>query len=128
VAEWLQRDLKGDLTFDADGASPNTDAFSAKQNGWYVQGIYQFLPRWRTGLRYGQLSDGTISGGSNAANGIVSTGFAPERWSAMVDWSPSEFSRLRLQYNQDKTQQGLTDHQVYLQGIFSLGTHGAHKY
>ena len=46
----------------------------------------------------------------------------------MIDWSPSEFSRLRLQYNQDKTQQGLDDHQVFLQGIFSLGTHGAHKY
>ena len=46
----------------------------------------------------------------------------------MVDWSPSEFSRLRLQYNQDKSQMGLTDNQVFLQYIFSLGTHGAHKY
>jgi hypothetical protein len=24
----------------------------------------------------------------------------------MIDWSPSEFSRFRLQYNQDKSQQG----------------------
>ncbi len=127
VAEWMQRDLSGDLTFDPDGIN-QTDAFSAKQNGWYIQGIYQFVPRWRAGLRYGQLSDGTINGGSNAANGIVGTGFVPERWSAMIDWSPSEFTRLRLQYNQDKTQQGLDDHQVFLQGIFSLGTHGAHKY
>ncbi len=128
VAEWMQRDLKGDLTFDADGPGQNTDSFSARQSGWYIEGIYQFVPRWRAGLRYGQLSDGTISAGANAANGIVATGFAPERWSAMIDWSPSEFSRLRLQYNQDKTQRGLTDYQVYLQGIFSLGTHGAHKY
>jgi hypothetical protein len=128
IAEWMQRDLSGDLTFNDGVATLTTDVFSAKQNGWYVQGIYQFLPRWRAGLRYGQLSDGTINAGSNAANGIVGTGFAPERWSAMVDWSPSEFSRLRLQYNQDKTQQGLNDYQVFLQGIFSLGAHGAHRY
>jgi len=43
-------------------------------------------------------------------------------------WSPSEFSRLRLQFNQDKSQIGLTDNQVFLQYIFSLGTHGAHKF
>jgi hypothetical protein len=128
VAEWMQRDLSGNLTFDNAGPGQNTDTFSAKQSGWYIQGIYQFVPRWRAGLRYGQLSDGTINAGSNAANGIVATGYAPERWSAMVDWSPSEFSRLRLQYNQDKTQQGLNDYQVFLQGIFSLGAHGAHRY
>ena len=46
----------------------------------------------------------------------------------MVDWSPSEFSRFRLQFNQDKSQIGITDNQVYLQYILSLGTHGAHKF
>lgn len=128
VAEWMQRELTGDLTFDNGGAGSNTDAFNAKQSGWYVQGIYQFVPRWRAGLRYGQLNSGTISAGSNATNGVTATGFSPQRWSAMVDWSPSEFTRLRLQYNNDKSQQGLDDHQLFLQAIFSLGTHGAHKY
>jgi hypothetical protein len=46
----------------------------------------------------------------------------------MIDWSPSEFSRLRLQFNQDQYQQGFTDNQVFLQYIMSLGTHGAHKF
>jgi hypothetical protein len=128
VAEWMHRELTGDLTFDSGGPGSNTDGFNAKQSGWYAQGIYQFLPRWRAGLRYGQLDNGTISAGSNAANGITATGFSPQRWSAMVDWSPSEFSRLRLQYNNDRTQLGLDDHQLFLQAIFSLGTHGAHRY
>ena len=46
----------------------------------------------------------------------------------MADWNPSEFSRIRLQYNYDKSQQDVTDHQIFLQYIFSLGAHGAHKF
>jgi hypothetical protein len=46
----------------------------------------------------------------------------------MVDYSWSEFSRMRLQYAQDKSMQGLTDDQITLQYIMSLGPHGAHKF
>jgi hypothetical protein len=46
----------------------------------------------------------------------------------MVDWSPSEFSRVRLQYAQDKARADATDNQVFLQYILSLGAHGAHKF
>jgi len=59
---------------------------------------------------------------------VVRPDFTPRRYSAMVDWNPSEFSRLRLQFNQDKSQLGLTDNQIFLQYIYSLGTHGAHKF
>jgi hypothetical protein len=127
VAEWMQRRIDGDLTFDSGGAGV-TDAFEAKQSGWYVQGVYQFIPQWRLGLRYDRLDEGSMNAGVNEANGIGTADFTPQRWSAMVDWSPSEFSRLRLQYNQDKSQQDVTDNQVFLQYIFSLGSHGAHKF
>jgi hypothetical protein len=46
----------------------------------------------------------------------------------MVDWSPTEFSRLRLQYAQDKSRPDATDQQIFLQYILSLGAHGAHKW
>ena len=46
----------------------------------------------------------------------------------MADYSWSEFSRLRLQYAHDKSMQGITDNQVTLQYIMSLGAHGAHKF
>jgi hypothetical protein len=46
----------------------------------------------------------------------------------MIDYSWSEFSRLRLQFAQDKSMQGVTDHQFTLQYIMSLGAHGAHKF
>ena len=46
----------------------------------------------------------------------------------MVDWSPTEFSRLRLQLASDKSRANVTDDQVLLQYILSLGAHGGHKF
>jgi len=125
TAEWMHRSLDGTLTSGA-----NTGPFTSNQSGWYVQGVYQFHPYWRVGLRYDQLDEGSYELGPGLAGtpGLAPPDFTPKRWTAMIDWSPSEFSRFRLQYNQDKSQQGITDNQVFLQYIFSLGTHGAHKF
>jgi hypothetical protein len=46
----------------------------------------------------------------------------------MVDFSPSEFSRFRLQFAQDRARMGLIDNQWFLQYQVSLGAHGAHSY
>ena len=46
----------------------------------------------------------------------------------MLDWTNSEFSRVRLQYNREELAQGQDDDQIMLQYIMSLGAHGAHKY
>ena len=35
------------------------DGYRSTQSGWYVQSVYQFLPRWRVGLRYDALDSGT---------------------------------------------------------------------
>ena len=45
----------------------------------------------------------------------------------MLEWIPSEFSRIRLQYNRDNSVQE-TDHQVILQYTQALGSHGAHQF
>jgi hypothetical protein len=89
---------------------------AARQSGWYAQGVYQFMPRWRVGARFDELD-----AGANAS-------FTPRRQSVMLDYSPSEFSRLRLQLAQSRTQPDMTDNQVFLQYILSLGAHGAHRY
>jgi hypothetical protein len=126
VAEWMRRKLDGTLTYNA----AQTGDFTATQSGWYVQGAYQFHPYWRAGLRYGELDEGSYEPGSGLAGapGLAPPDFTPTRWSGMVDWTPSEFSRFRLQYNRDRSEQGITDNQWFLQYIFSLGTHGAHKF
>ena len=60
--------------------------------------------------------------------GLVDPGDNPERWSLMADYSFSEFSRIRLQYNHDDSRGGPSDEQVTLQYIMSLGAHGAHEF
>lgn len=53
---------------------------------------------------------------------------SPNRTSVMVEWNPSEFSRLRAQFAWDDARDAATDEQFFLQYIYSLGVHGAHKF
>ncbi|MBS1144250.1 MAG: TonB-dependent receptor [Proteobacteria bacterium] len=136
--EYFQRREKGDLTCSddegvgnacdplADGSSV-TSRYRTRQSGWYAQGVFQFAPQWRAGLRYEQLDSGTRDFGANAANLTIDS-HRPKKVSAMVDYSWSEFSRVRLQIAQDKSMLGLTDNQLTLQYVMSLGAHGAHKF
>ena len=111
-----------------DGALNATD-YSSRQSGWYAQAVYQFMPRWRAGYRYDRLDHGTVSSVFTQAQApLLLTDYNPSRNTVMVDWSPTEFSRLRLQLAQDKSRAGVTDNQVLLQYIFSLGAHGAHTF
>lgn len=124
--EYLKRSESGNLTYDIDVAN-NLASYSADQSGWYVQGVYQFRPYWRAGLRYDRLNAGSVDYHGNNAN-LLGNGYDPERISLMFDYSPSEFSRIRLQFAQDKSREDMTDNQVFVQYIMSLGTHGAHKF
>jgi hypothetical protein len=135
-AEYFRRKEGGDLTFDTQSAAsgPRTDAFSSRQSGWYLQGVYQFMPAWRAGYRYDRLSAGTQtirladSGTLTAADFPVLGRYNPTRNAVMVDWSASEFSRVRLQVARDRSRQDQADNQVFLQYIVSLGAHGAHTF
>jgi len=131
-AEYLHREEDGSLTYDVDGTSTpgsRSDTYNSRQSGWYVQGAYQFIPRWRVGLRYEELDRGTVDIGLLTASDLpLLAENDPKRTTAMVDFSPSEFSRLRLQYARDEARFGETDDQIFLQYIMSLGAHGAHKF
>lgn len=126
--EYFQRRENGNLTYDTAGKNI-TDTYAVTQNGWYVQSVYQFMPRWRMGLRYDQLDPGAAQiGALNAGKVIANYAYTPSRSTWMLDFSPSEFSRLRVQLAQDNSRQGLSDNQFFLQYIMSLGAHGAHGY
>jgi len=127
--EYFRRKETGDLTYDTAGAQV-TDAFSVTQSGFYLQGVYQFIPRWRVGLRYDRLDPGIAQVGTlNAGNVISNYAFTPTRSTLMLDYSPSEYSRLRVQLANDRSRQGMADNnQFFVQYIMSLGAHGAHSY
>ena len=134
--EYFQRKEDGTLSYDTAGASQGamSGGYSSRQSGWYAQAVYQFLPQWRAGYRFDQLNAGTTtlglvdSGALTAADFPVLSPYNPKRHSAMVDWNPSEFSRIRLQVARDYARMGEPDNQIFLQYIVSLGAHGAHKF
>jgi hypothetical protein len=127
--EYFRRKEDGNLTFDTTGTA-QTGGFASVQSGWYLQGVYQFVPMWRVGYRYDRLDSGTASFSSplTAADFPILAPYNPTRHAVMADWSPSEFSRVRLQFARDKSRSDVTDKQVFLQYIASLGAHGAHKF
>jgi hypothetical protein len=109
-----------------DGQFDDIDYKSGLQYGWYLQAIYQFMPRWRVGLRHDEVKSPLPS---DAFVGTVldPEGATPKRNSVMVDYSTSEFGRYRFQYNRDQSRPEL-DNQFILQYTVSLGSHGAHSY
>ena len=128
-AEYLRRHDNGDLTYDSNGAlaATTTSSYDSRQSGWYLQGIYQFMWYWRAGLRTERLDQGTVDYSSNRSN-LMPPDFNPSKNSVMVDYNPSEFSRIRVQFARDKSQQGVTDNQAFVQYQMSLGAHGAHQF
>jgi hypothetical protein len=124
--EYLRSTRSGSLVYDV-GNVDRDGAHRALQSGWYVQGVWQFMPYWRIGLRTERLDPGTPDYGLNAAS-FATSGFKPHKNTLMLDFSPSEFSRVRLQLAQDRSREGISDTQVFLQYQMSLGAHGAHSY
>lgn len=116
-----------------DGSYEDTDAgtgavaFDDNASGWYAQTVYKFLPQWRLGARYSRLESPEVPAGL-AGSALDSEGHDPEATAVMLDWTNSEFSRVRLQYNHEELSGGRNDDQIMLQYLMSLGAHGAHKY
>jgi len=122
--EYYARKDDGELA-----AGEKSGSYRGDQSGWYAQAVYQFIPRWRIGMRYDAL-DSSASGSDVeliTAAGLDSEGHKPQRFSLMTDWSNSEFSRFRLQYNRDESSPQV-DNQWILQYLLGLGAHGAHQY
>jgi len=127
--EYFWRRENGDLTYDADGALglTQTGGYRSDQSGFYVQGVWQFMPTWRVGMRYDWLNPGSVDYGTNGAY-LGSTSFNPQRTAVMLDWTPSEFSRFRVQFQQAKLRPDFTDNEIFVQYILTLGAHGAHNF
>jgi hypothetical protein len=102
--------------------------------GIYSQVLYGFRKGWVAGLRgdyvWGERAD--YEDFAKSFNGELVT-FDPMRdcrWriSPNVTWYPTEFSKIRLQYNYDQRRHIGEDHSVWLQLEFLLGSHAAHKF
>jgi hypothetical protein len=128
------------VVMDATGLTPAVlNPETATDYGFYSELLYGFSKGWVAGLRYdyvtGQTADYERAGlllADNAGGGTL-LGRDPlrdQRWrvSPNLTWYPSEFSKLRLQYNYDDRRGIGDDHSVWLQFEFLLGAHAAHKF
>jgi len=123
--EYFYRDQDLDDTI---GLWQGLPAWTAQQDGYYVQGLYGVLPRWRTGLRWDQV--GLINDVHNPADGDLSCDDS-YRLMGMLDWKLSEFSLLRFQAGRGwyATEDGRENAwECALQWQVTFGKHGAHDF
>lgn len=93
------------------------ETLNGDANGWYAQAVYKFLPQWRVGARYSRLSPPSDSDLDDDLSTV----------SAMLDWTNSEFGRVRFQYNRESFGD-IDDNQFIVQYVMSLGAHAAHSF
>jgi hypothetical protein len=102
--------------------------------GFYTQFLYGFRKGWVAGVRLDSLYR---EAGDYESRPLLLDGEAlgrdpmrAPRWrlSPNLTWYPSEFSKIRLQYNYDDRRSIGTDHSVWLQFEFVLGAHAAHTF
>ena len=121
-SEYLLRDQKGDLT---DVVNLTSDSLKRLQDGFYIQALYQW-ERWRIGARYGLMEifeNDYVRAGEN-----MTFAGRPYVWTGALEYNPSEFSRIRLQYNYDKSDPNQENQELLLQFILAVGAHGAHSF
>ena len=94
--EYFARDEDG--TYNDTGSSTGDVIFNDDSHGWYVQSIYKFDTQYRIGARYSELEAPSVPTGLVGST-LDSSGHDPNTFSVMADWTNSEFSRIRLQYN-----------------------------
>jgi hypothetical protein len=109
----------------ADDSFPVAETFH--DWGLYSQVLWGFKKGWVAGIRgdYVHMQDSMFTDDLDRQS----------RWrlSANLTWYPTEFSKIRLQYNQDFLEEnfflsGRQVESVFLQWEFILGAHGAHKF
>jgi hypothetical protein len=122
-SEYLYLDQDGKLT---DAESGDIDSLCRRQDGFYIQGIYQ-LDRWRFGVRYDMLD---LFADSFKRAGVEQVpGETPWRATAAAEFNPTEFTRIRLQYNHDRSDRnGKDNDEIILQFLFGIGAHAAHAF
>lgn len=127
-SEYIHRNFDG-VRYGYDNANNLITSFlDKKQAGFYSQLVYKFDQRWRVGARYDLINKNDVfvnNTDSNQPDNLY-------KYSFMIDFLPSEFSRIRLQYNCDRSLfldgERKPNNEIILQFNMAIGAHGAHGF
>ncbi|MFN8392329.1 MAG: hypothetical protein U0136_18695 [Bdellovibrionota bacterium] len=98
-------------------------AETLKDYGTYAQVLWGFEPQWIVGFRADSVDgNGAVSDDSDPFRG------ERYRLSPVLTFLPSEFSKVRLQYNFDHGAHFGDASSIWMQLEFDLGSHAAHKF
>lgn len=120
-AEAMTRRYEAAARPSAEDETVELPAETLRDGGAYAQLLWGIRPMLVAGLR------GEYASGRPAAGDIPGR-LDRSRFSPNLTWYPSEFSKLRLQYNYDHRRGIGNDHSLWLQVEFLLGAHAAHKF
>jgi len=128
--EYFHRKISGDKIF-SDNQIP-VQALDQSHSGLYAELVFRFNRRWRTGLRVDRL----LQVDDLHLNPLFpDSRFLPDhplKLSGMLEFNPSEFSRLRLQYNFNRSRtlenRAFDLHEFFIHVNLAIGAHGAHKF
>ncbi len=116
----------------------NLDQATITDAGGYLQALYGWNPRWAAGARV-EILRGRGNSVDEAGDPLAPAD-DPERenrlrLSPVLTWSPSHFSRLRLQYNYDRFSHEKSEadgedtaHSIWLGVEILIGAHPAHVF
>jgi len=122
---WQTEALLRRYEADADSSvDPVLPGETLKDYGFYSQLLWGYRRNWVLGLR-GEYVDGDSSAFDETDPDLRAE---RTRISPNLSWYPTEFSKLRLQYNYDHGDEVGNEHSVWLQMELLLGAHGAHKF
>jgi hypothetical protein len=134
--ELLRRAYRADSFFGCeDGAGECEEPLALSSTtlrdwGGYVQALWGFRRPWAAGLRYEYASGTGASVGVYEGRDADPFRDTRHRIAPLLVFYPSEFSRLRLQYNYDRAEfsQEHSNHTVWLGLEFGIGSHAAHAF
>jgi hypothetical protein len=120
-AEALQRSYEASAREAAEDPGTILPDETLEDSGFYAQLLWGIKPLLVAGLRGESV---------NGDGGAFASELRAYRWrvSPNLTWYPTEFSKLRIQYNYDDREGVGTDHSLWLQAEILLGSHAAHQF
>ncbi|MEJ5339495.1 MAG: hypothetical protein WHS43_07560 [Aquificaceae bacterium] len=126
--EYMWRDQDGTRYGFNNAGNVTTAKIDRKQAGFYAQLVGRFHKQWRAGVRYELINKNDVKRNGTAL-------WAPDNlpaYYAMLEYTPTEFSRIRLQVGENRAfyegQKRKPVKEVILQFNFAIGAHGAHPF